>query len=417
MSHENRHWHAEPNCFVCYTCEIPLVGKPFLPRYGVVFCSVDCCAEYSGAIGNESQLSQDRMVDSNSRAARKSTAKRSSRLSQSQSHQENLRNLAHPNRNKRSTSEVMTQSLLVSPRKPLEIQSSPNPTTVVPPSARLRYLTDSDTDEDGLDSDEFVQKTIEFAKGLIKEGHYESIHTFNDLPGSKDPATSDRHSSQHSYAEPDEVRRSLPDLAADLSISGGSKSRRPNVPGGGELPHRPHRRSSSASKSSSRNSNSATSSDSGNSRHNSKAHHHHHHQSHHHSIRSSSDRSYAKACANSVITTLQQRKVTTFGVEESSTPSSDFNSDLLNSRPTRSCRKKVSFKDRGGLDREDYCSTCSSSSSSEGEEDGFASYQYATARRLPFGQQEGAGESPKSWRSTKAYRAAGRERNKNCIVS
>ena len=42
MSHEYHHWHATNECFHCFNCKIELLGKPFLPRKGAVYCSIVC---------------------------------------------------------------------------------------------------------------------------------------------------------------------------------------------------------------------------------------------------------------------------------------------------------------------------------------------------------------------------------------
>ncbi len=42
MTHEGQHWHATDNCFSCQTCNISLLGRPFLPRRGLIYCSVAC---------------------------------------------------------------------------------------------------------------------------------------------------------------------------------------------------------------------------------------------------------------------------------------------------------------------------------------------------------------------------------------
>ncbi|XP_035207060.1 protein prickle-like, partial [Stegodyphus dumicola] len=42
MSHEGQHWHATENCFRCHACHLPLLGRPFLPRRGLIYCSVHC---------------------------------------------------------------------------------------------------------------------------------------------------------------------------------------------------------------------------------------------------------------------------------------------------------------------------------------------------------------------------------------
>ena len=42
MSYEGHHWHATVQCFRCATCERALLGEPFLPKNGSVYCSTDC---------------------------------------------------------------------------------------------------------------------------------------------------------------------------------------------------------------------------------------------------------------------------------------------------------------------------------------------------------------------------------------
>ena len=42
MTHEGQHWHATPECFSCHTCRTSLLGHPFLPRRGLIYCSVAC---------------------------------------------------------------------------------------------------------------------------------------------------------------------------------------------------------------------------------------------------------------------------------------------------------------------------------------------------------------------------------------
>lgn len=42
MAYEGQHWHASEECFCCATCRLPLLGRPFLPRSGLIFCSRSC---------------------------------------------------------------------------------------------------------------------------------------------------------------------------------------------------------------------------------------------------------------------------------------------------------------------------------------------------------------------------------------
>ncbi|XP_014204315.1 protein espinas-like [Copidosoma floridanum] len=42
MSHEGQHWHATECCFCCVNCRTSLLGRPFLPRRGAIYCSIAC---------------------------------------------------------------------------------------------------------------------------------------------------------------------------------------------------------------------------------------------------------------------------------------------------------------------------------------------------------------------------------------
>ena len=42
MTHEGQHWHATDECFSCQNCRATLLGRPFLPRRGLIYCSVAC---------------------------------------------------------------------------------------------------------------------------------------------------------------------------------------------------------------------------------------------------------------------------------------------------------------------------------------------------------------------------------------
>lgn len=42
MAHGSQHWHANDECFSCFNCGITLLGQPFLPKNGEIFCSSNC---------------------------------------------------------------------------------------------------------------------------------------------------------------------------------------------------------------------------------------------------------------------------------------------------------------------------------------------------------------------------------------
>ena len=42
MAHGSQHWHANEKCFSCFNCGQTLLGQPFLPKNGEIFCSSGC---------------------------------------------------------------------------------------------------------------------------------------------------------------------------------------------------------------------------------------------------------------------------------------------------------------------------------------------------------------------------------------
>ncbi|XP_076845286.1 prickle-like protein 2b isoform X2 [Brachyhypopomus gauderio] len=42
MTYDGQHWHATETCFCCASCRKSLLGRPFLPKQGQIFCSRTC---------------------------------------------------------------------------------------------------------------------------------------------------------------------------------------------------------------------------------------------------------------------------------------------------------------------------------------------------------------------------------------
>ncbi|KAI1897173.1 hypothetical protein AGOR_G00080490 [Albula goreensis] len=42
MAYDGQHWHATESCFCCARCKKSLLGRPFLPKQGQIFCSRSC---------------------------------------------------------------------------------------------------------------------------------------------------------------------------------------------------------------------------------------------------------------------------------------------------------------------------------------------------------------------------------------
>ncbi|XP_075440818.1 prickle planar cell polarity protein 3 isoform X2 [Ascaphus truei] len=42
LSYGGQHWHASEGCFCCGRCKASLLGRPFLPQHGQIYCSRSC---------------------------------------------------------------------------------------------------------------------------------------------------------------------------------------------------------------------------------------------------------------------------------------------------------------------------------------------------------------------------------------
>ncbi|XP_028855196.1 prickle-like protein 2b isoform X2 [Denticeps clupeoides] len=70
MTYEGQHWHATEACFCCARCKKSLLGRPFLPKQGQIFCSRACSV---GEDANGSDFSDSAFQSARSRESRRST--------------------------------------------------------------------------------------------------------------------------------------------------------------------------------------------------------------------------------------------------------------------------------------------------------------------------------------------------------
>lgn len=68
MNHDGQHWHAQPACFRCKVCHRSLLGQPFLPLSGAIYCSTDCgdvdkLKSSDGGGGTETNISRAVFVE------------------------------------------------------------------------------------------------------------------------------------------------------------------------------------------------------------------------------------------------------------------------------------------------------------------------------------------------------------------
>ncbi|XP_078270678.1 prickle-like protein 2b isoform X2 [Rhinoraja longicauda] len=72
MTYDGQHWHATELCFCCARCKKSLLGRPFLPKQGQIFCSRTC------SIGDDPNGSDS--SDSAFQSARSKESRRSARI-------------------------------------------------------------------------------------------------------------------------------------------------------------------------------------------------------------------------------------------------------------------------------------------------------------------------------------------------
>ncbi|XP_043108587.1 prickle-like protein 2b isoform X2 [Puntigrus tetrazona] len=72
MTYDGQHWHATEACFSCARCKKSLLGRPFLPKQGQIFCSRACSV---GDDQNGSDSSDSAFQSARSREARRSSSK------------------------------------------------------------------------------------------------------------------------------------------------------------------------------------------------------------------------------------------------------------------------------------------------------------------------------------------------------
>ncbi|XP_062317380.1 prickle-like protein 1a [Osmerus eperlanus] len=75
MTYDGLHWHATESCFSCAQCKSSLLGCPFLPRQGRIYCSKVC------SLGEDVQASDS--SDSAFQSARSRESRRSVRMGKS----------------------------------------------------------------------------------------------------------------------------------------------------------------------------------------------------------------------------------------------------------------------------------------------------------------------------------------------
>ncbi|KAM4651657.1 prickle-like protein 2 [Discoglossus pictus] len=66
MTYDGQHWHATENCFCCAHCKKSLLGRPFLPKQGQIFCSRACSSgeDPTGSDSSDSAFQNARAKES-----------------------------------------------------------------------------------------------------------------------------------------------------------------------------------------------------------------------------------------------------------------------------------------------------------------------------------------------------------------
>uniref|UniRef100_A0AAV2M8U8 Prickle-like protein 2 n=1 Tax=Knipowitschia caucasica TaxID=637954 RepID=A0AAV2M8U8_KNICA len=72
MTYDGQHWHATEGCFCCARCRRSLLGRPFLPKQGQIFCSRACSLgdETNGSDSSDSAFQSTRSTRESRRSSK-----------------------------------------------------------------------------------------------------------------------------------------------------------------------------------------------------------------------------------------------------------------------------------------------------------------------------------------------------------
>lgn len=72
MTYDGQHWHATEGCFCCARCKCSLLGRPFLPKQGQIFCSRSCSLgeEPNGSDSSDSAFQSARSTKESKRSSK-----------------------------------------------------------------------------------------------------------------------------------------------------------------------------------------------------------------------------------------------------------------------------------------------------------------------------------------------------------
>lgn len=72
MTYDGQHWHATEGCFCCARCKRSLLGRPFLPKQGQIFCSRSCSIgeEPNGSDSSDSAFQSARSTRESRRSSK-----------------------------------------------------------------------------------------------------------------------------------------------------------------------------------------------------------------------------------------------------------------------------------------------------------------------------------------------------------
>ncbi|XP_039189911.1 prickle-like protein 2 [Crotalus tigris] len=107
MTYDGQHWHATETCFCCAQCKKSLLGRPFLPKQGQIFCSRAC------SMGDDPNGSDS--SDSAFQSARAKESRRSAKIGKN-------RNKGEENASSQNNQLQVTSSRLSADVDPLSLQ-------------------------------------------------------------------------------------------------------------------------------------------------------------------------------------------------------------------------------------------------------------------------------------------------------
>ena len=168
MTYEEQHWHATPACFSCFRCQKPLLGLPFLPKRGAIFCSLMC-----GKSELNHSMNRHNKIDSSGTPILNSNSNSSTHTNNSQISHQNSPSLSHSLKHPPSDSKSNDPLAENSSSKKLSNNKTSSSLEDITSTVNVKQLPKLSVEQSLLKKPNFAQsKTSDSPKTLIKPFNY-----------------------------------------------------------------------------------------------------------------------------------------------------------------------------------------------------------------------------------------------------